>query len=134
LIYYRSIRKERELISMFRKLSKMAVLSFLLSLLICSSMVGIVAAGKINTRNLEAEQFILEKSASINETLSKLFYKTEILAAMVRLGGGDIQDFDSVAAMIADDPAILNVLIAPGGVVSKMYSVLGDAEFIRELG
>jgi diguanylate cyclase (GGDEF)-like protein len=40
---------------------------------------------------------------------------------MVQHGGGDIENFDAVASIIMDDPSVLNVLIAPGGVVSRTY-------------
>jgi diguanylate cyclase (GGDEF)-like protein len=86
-------------------------------------MVGVVIIARARAEDLQAEQFIMEKSSRINATLSNLFFKTEILAALIQYGGGEISDFDTIAAIIVDDPAILNVLIAPGGVVTRAYPV-----------
>jgi len=115
---------------MFPNISRVAILSFLVSLILFSFMTGAVIISTTHNETLQKEQFILEKSLRIEETLSKLFYKTEILAALVRHGEGDIQDFEGIAALIVDDPAILNILIAPGGVVSNVYSVYGDESLL----
>jgi len=72
----------------------------------------------------------MEKSLRIQDTLFGLFYKTEILAALVQHGDGQIQDFDSIAALIMDNPAILNVLIAPGGIVEKAFSIYDDVDLL----
>jgi diguanylate cyclase (GGDEF)-like protein len=108
--------------NLFPNLSRMAVLSFAVSLLICSFMVGAVIIGRTHNEALQKEQFISEKSRQIEDTLSRLFYKTEVLAALVRHGDGYIHDFAGIAALIVDDPAILNILIAPGGVVTSAFS------------
>ncbi|MDR2572271.1 MAG: hypothetical protein LBD23_18505, partial [Oscillospiraceae bacterium] len=89
-------------------------------------MVGIIVAGNERNDSMQKEHFILEKSLRIEETLSRLFFKTEVLAALVRHGDGYIKDFDGIASLIVDDPAILNVLIAPDGIVTKVYSVYDD--------
>ena len=116
--------------NLFLNLSRMAIVSSLISLTLCSFMVGAVITGRERNEALQTEQFILEKSLRIEDTLSKLFFKTEVLAALVRHGDGYIHDFDSIAALIVDDPAILNVLIAPGGVVTSAYSTLGDVSLL----
>jgi len=108
----------------------MALLSFLLSLVLCSFMVGAVITGRIKNDILQIEQFVFEKTSRIEETLSKLFYKTEMLAALVRYGNGVIQDFDGIAALIVDEPAILNILIAPNGIVTNAYSVRDDVSLL----
>jgi len=115
---------------MFTNISRIAVLSFLISLMLCAFMVGSVIVARERNEVLRREQFILEKTLRIEETLSKLLFKTEVLAALVRHGDGYIHDFDGLAAVIIDDPAILNVLIAPDGIVTKAYSTLGDVSLL----
>jgi len=75
---------------------------------------------------IQKEQIMSEKIQRIDEVLSRLFYKTEILAALIRQGEGRIDNFDKIAPSIVDDPAILNILIAPNGVVSHAYSPVSD--------
>lgn len=53
---------------------------------------------------------------------------------------GKVENFEKVASTLVDDPAILNVLVAPGGVVSDVYprkgneAVLGLNFFARGAG
>jgi diguanylate cyclase (GGDEF)-like protein len=73
------------------------------------------------------EQLILEKTLRINEVISKLLYKTEALAALVKQGNGIVDNFDKIASsIIIDSPAILNVLLAPDGVVTEVYPLTGN--------
>ena len=111
----------------FSNLSRMAVLSFIVSLMLSSLMVGAVIIDRANNAVLQTEQFILKKRLLLEDTLSKLFSKTDVLAALVRHGDGYIQDFEGIASLIVDDSAIQNVLIAPGGVVSSAFSTHDDA-------
>jgi len=69
------------------------------------------------------EQLIIEKSLKINEVVSRHLHKTQVLSAMVMQGDGYIDDFDKMAAALVNDPAILNVLIAPDGIVTHAFSL-----------
>lgn len=89
-------------------------------------MVGVVIVNKERSEALQQEQFILEKSLRIQEALSRLFFRTEILAALIRQGNGYIEDFDAIAALIVDDPSISNILIAPDGIVTSVFSTHDD--------
>ena len=122
--------KEIKLKSSFLGLSVMAIVSFFVSLLLCTAMVIVVINGRLNNEDLKAEQFLLEKNLRIQDTLSSLFFKTEMLAALVQYGDGHIPDFDGIAALIVDEPAILNVLIAPDGIVTNAYSSLDDVSLL----
>jgi len=53
-----------------------------------------------------------------------------VLSALVIQNDGEIENFKQVAAIIIDDPAILNVLIAPSGVVSDVYPLQGNEAVI----
>ena len=92
----------------------MLALSILVSLFI------IINRGQME--RLAMERLIAEKSSEINEVVSKLFYRTEILSSFVIQNEGDISRFEQMALIIVDDPAILNVLVAPDGVVSNAFS------------
>ena len=118
--------KKRKTKNVLENLSILAVVSFIVLLVTSAIMVNIVIAGRENNDALQTERFLVEKSLKIQDTLSGFFFKTEMLAALVQHGDGHIHDFDGIAALIVNDPVILNVLIAPGGVVEKAYSTLGD--------
>ncbi|MCL2254836.1 MAG: ATP-binding protein [Lachnospiraceae bacterium] len=106
------------------KLSGIAITAFIISLIISTFVTTLVVVNRINVEKLILEQLILEKSLRISDVIAKLLYKTEALSALVIHGADDIDliKFDEMAPIIADDPSILNVLIAPGGIVSHAYS------------
>jgi len=110
----------------FAKLSGAAVLSFLCSLTLCSFLIGATIKNKLDLEKLNVNQLMLEKSFRINLTISKLLYKTNILASIIIQGNGSADGFDLAAPVIADNPAILNVLLAPDGVVSNVYPFEGN--------
>ncbi len=105
----------------YKKLSLSCILSFLLTLLLCSYVIGLTVVNRLNVERLTMEQLIMEKSIKINQTISKLIYKTQALSALVIQSDGEIKDFDRVAEAVVDNPAIANILVAPGGVVSQVY-------------
>lgn len=104
-----------------KKISCAAILSFLFSLALCSSITIVTIIDRENYEELKIEHLILEKTYRINEVISRIIYRTNSLAAMVVHENGVINDFERMASPIADDPVILNLLIAPKGIVSNVY-------------
>ncbi len=102
------------------------VATFLASILFCSLLICISIRNKADNEKMTMERLIMEKSVKVSEVISKLLYKTQALSALVIQNDGRIQDFERVAATIVDDPAILNILVAPAGVVSDVYPLQGN--------
>jgi len=114
----------------FAKISPAAVLSFLCSLALCFFLVGAIIKSRLNVEKLNVNQLMIEKSFRINLIITRLLYKTNVLASVVMEKNGSTDDFDLIAPVIADNPAILNVLIAPDGVVSNVYPLEGNENLI----
>ncbi len=76
------------------------------------------------------EYLAFSKSHKISEVIISLLYKAEALAALVVQGDGKIEAFERVAAILITDPAIRNILLAPGGVVSHVYPVETNKEAV----
>lgn len=80
---------------------------------------------------------ILNQSNKITNVLSKLLYKTQSLASLIIQNNGEIINFGKTATAMVDDSVILNVLLAPAGIVQEVYpregneAVLG-VEFFSE--
>ncbi len=110
-----------------KTLSFSTMASFGICLLLCTVLITVTVVNRNNVERLEMEQLIMEKSVRISDVISRLLYKTEALAALVVQGNGEMENFERVAATICDDPAIMNVLIAPEGVVSAVYPIQGNA-------
>ncbi|UQZ90342.1 sensor domain-containing diguanylate cyclase [Deltaproteobacteria bacterium Smac51] len=117
---------ENKMLNESRKISPKAAVVLLLSLFLCSLLIGVTIKNKYDLEKVTMERVIIEKSISINEVVSKLLYKTQALAALVIQNNGEIANFEKVAATIVDDPAILNILVAPEGVVSGVYPLKGN--------
>lgn len=69
---------------------------------------------------------ILNQSAKITNVLSKLLYKTQALSSLIIQNNGEIVNFEKTAIAIVDDPAILNVLLAPDGIVQDVFPREGN--------
>ena len=105
-----------------KEIYKKTVMSFLLAFLICAFASIIVIQDKINVERLKIERLILESSFAINDVISKQLYKTKLLEALVIEGNGTVEDFHEMAHIImANEPAIANLLLAPNGIVSDVY-------------
>ena len=112
-------------------ISKKAVFSFLISLIVFGSSICLTILNRADVERLQTEQLIMEKSLRINETISQLLHKTQILSHLVVQSNGEIENFESIAAsIVGSDPAILNVLAAPNGVVTHAYSHEGSQTII----
>jgi len=104
------------------------IISFLSSLLLCSFLIIFTIEYKRNIEMLQLDQHILESSYRIHEDISKKLYKTKALAALVIQGDGVVNNFQEIASVIiADEPAIANVLLAPDGIVTDVYPIEGNS-------
>jgi len=106
------------------------VLVFLVSLVLCWVFAAISIQDFLSHERSMMDRLIAEKSIQINKSISEMIYKAQSLAALVLNDDGKIHDFRRTAATIVDDPAILNVLIAPGGVVSDVYPLEGNEQVL----
>ena len=104
-------------------ISTVSILVFLVLLGLLSFILFNMISNRLRMENLQMEQLIVEKSLKINEVVSRHLNKTQVIAAMVVQGDGHIEDFGKMAAALVDDPAILNVLIAPDGIVTHAFSL-----------
>lgn len=95
--------------------------AFVVALAICLALVTSTIRYKTHVASLEMERLLVETSMAVTERISMLMRKAYVLEVLVRQHNGDIDWFDALAPTLVDDPAILNVLVAPGGVVRKIY-------------
>lgn len=106
------------------------VVAFALALSACTVVTGLYIYNKSRMEYAQMEQVVLINANKINNTITKLLYKTQILATLVVQNNGDVQDFERVASVISDDPAVKDVLIAPNGIVSDIYPIEGNEKAI----
>lgn len=120
----------RKITVFIKKIYGKTIFSFLITFALCISLISVSVFNKVSLERLTMEQLIIEKSIKANEVLSRLLYKTQTLAALLIRDNGELNDFKQIAATIIDDPAILNVLVAPNGVVSNVYPLAGNEAVI----
>ena len=99
---------------------------FNVMLILCLATSAAILFNQNHIERLSMETLIAEKSAHIDDTISKLFYRTQTLSSFIRQYNGDLDNFEDIAAILTDDPVILNVLVAPDGVVSHVYPLEGN--------
>jgi len=111
-----------------KKISPVAIFSLLTALIFCSFIISATIIDRTKVVDMELEQKIIEKTHRISETITKLLFKTHVLSALIVHDNGE--GFDIIAPTIVDDPSIRNVLIAPDGIVTKVYPVSGNENVI----
>ncbi len=104
-----------------KRLFLSTIIAFLSSIALTAAILVVIVSNKAQADKLIMEQMIMEKTERLTDIIHKLLYKTEALAALVVQNNGGINNFERVASTLLDDPAIANLLIAPGGVVSHVY-------------
>jgi len=104
-----------------RNISVKAIAVFLITFGLCLTLITVMLFNRTRIEGLTMERLVLERSIQINDTLSRLLLRAQILSSFVVHNDGDISDFDHWASFLVDDPAIQNLLIAPGGIVSHIY-------------
>ncbi len=106
-------------------------ISLLCVLLILSSIASyFLVQRKFQIEYNKMEMIILNQSNKITNVLSKLLYKTQALASLIIQNNGEIINFEKTAIAMVDDPAILNVLLAPNGIVTDVYPREGNEAVI----
>jgi len=103
-----------------------AIVVFLVTFSLCLALVSAMLFNRTRIERLTMEYLVLEKSFQIDSTLSRLLMRTQILSSLIMHNEGDASDFAHWASFLIDDPAILNLLIAPGGIVSYIYPMEGN--------
>ena len=110
------------------KISTIALVSLLVSLIFCAFIISATIIDKTDLTKLGLEQLIYESTHRINDAVLKLLYKAHSISALIAYDGGS--SFDIVAPTIVDDPSIRNILIAPDGIVAKVYPLAGNESVI----
>jgi len=111
---------------MARRVSLPAITAFLLALALCFLLVFVMVLNRIQVERLTMEHLISESSVRINAAMSRLLFRVHTLSYYIVYNSGQIADFPKLAAMLIDDPSILNMLIAPDGVVSEVFPMEGN--------
>ena len=116
-----------------KEMASKVILPSVISIALCGILISATIVNRHNIIKMETEKLLLEKNMRINEILSGLVYKTRALSAIVVQGNGNVENFTQIApAIIADNPAILNVILAPNGIISDVYPYYGNESLIGQ--
>jgi diguanylate cyclase (GGDEF)-like protein len=99
------------------------------TLLLCIVLIVFATMNKINLEDLTMQQLLLEKANKANDSLSRLLYKTQTLSVFALRNHAE-EDFEEIALSLMDDPAMLNIIIAPDGIVKHVYPIEGNEEVL----
>ncbi|MDR1946249.1 MAG: sensor domain-containing diguanylate cyclase [Desulfovibrio sp.] len=109
-----------------QKLSKRVIVVFLASSTVSILIVLSIIFSRISAESSSIDYIIFEKTSKINEIISDLLFKTRIVSTIITLNKGKVENFEQIAASIIDDPSILNILVAPSGIVEYVYPLQGN--------
>jgi len=72
------------------------------------------------------QQLITSRANTTKDIITRLVYKTEVIASYIKMNNGEIKDFEVLANAIIDDENIVNFILAPQGKVAYTYSLTGN--------
>jgi diguanylate cyclase (GGDEF)-like protein len=121
---------EKQNVKKIKSISIAAIFSFLVSIGFCSFLISATIINKKNIEKLRIEQQIVDISQRITETIKRLLYKTQMLSTIIVHDNGNTDSFELIAPSIVDDPIIQNVLLAPNGIITKVYPYLENSSLI----
>jgi len=110
----------------FGSISTRTIIVFVSTLICCLLISLAVFINRTEFERLTMEALIYEKGNSVVESISDLLYRTQTLASFILQYGGDDFDFERLAPLLVADPAIFNILIAPDGIVTRVYPLEGN--------
>lgn len=113
----------------FKRASRF-LLIFIPAFFFCLAVTAAYIHNKSEMEFAKMNQLVMVQTNKVNNVLTKLLYKTQVLSALVIQNNGEIRDFDRVASITIDDPAIRNVILAPDGTVSHVYPLEGNEKVI----
>lgn len=113
---------------MIQKLKKLKyfVSIFFLLIFLCGLCAYFLVDRKFQIEYAAMERIILEQNAKMSAVMSELLNKTQALATVLMRQSDVTKNFHEVAPLLMDDPAILNFVVAPDGVVSAVYPLKGN--------
>jgi len=114
----------------FGGVSQATILSLFVSLSICFFLAGIAIKNKTSIERLRLEQLAMAQSNHLSAVITKQLYKAYALSALITQSAGQMEGFDRLAPFLLDDRVILNFLLAPGGIVTKVFPQVGNEDLI----
>lgn len=118
--------KARRAIVSKRRVTRIVFGAFFVTLAICLALSAYIEYGR-RAREDDQMKFIAGTvSAQAYEVLSAQLNKAKTLEAFVVQNNGGTDGFDRVARLLVTDSTVRNVLLAPGGVVSTVYPLVGN--------
>lgn len=109
-----------------RGLCSGAVAGLMISVAVCSFLIVVAVMNRMNMEELRMERLAADKSLLISDEIERPLYKTQALAALVIQGEGDIENFEAMASRLMEGTLISNMLLAPGGIVKRIYPLEGN--------
>ena len=105
-----------------------AAVGFLITLCMCLVLVFFMADNRVRAEQMVVEQLIAEQSVRLNDRISHLLFRIMTIETSVQFHGGNIRSlhFQRLAEMLADDPAIRSLILAPNAVVTDVFPREGN--------
>lgn len=103
-----------------------SIVAFLIALLAFLAAMFALRQAKVNMEQQELRILAFTTANKIGKVVTDRVWKAETLATLLVQGDGKIDDFDKIAAILVNDPSVLNVSLAPGGKVTEIFPLAGN--------
>lgn len=103
-----------------------SIIIFLIAL--CVLLGALLAFRQVKNGMAQQELNLLTVSTAnkITKEVTDRIWKAGTLATLIVQGNGKMDDFEKIAAILVNDPTILNVSIAPDGIVTNIFPLMGN--------
>lgn len=106
---------------MNRKSSILVVIAFFATFSTCLLFIVPAIKSRITTEQIRLEHLITDKSKKISEAISIPVNQLYTVASYIEQKNGNLDDIEDFAATIVNNEYIRNLIIAPGGIVTKVF-------------
>lgn len=101
-------------------------LAFIATLGICLTIIIPSISSLVTSAQVRVAQLNTDNTIRISEAITTPINQIRTVAAYIEGNKGDLSNFDELAAIIVDSPYVRNLIIAPNGVVTKVYPATED--------
>lgn len=105
---------------------RMAMIVFAIVLAALAGVLVVLYHLRENILQRDLRQLATNTANKVTEVITDRLWKADTLATLIVQGNGKMDDFEKIAAILVNDQAILNVSLAPNGIVSDIFPKTGN--------
>ena len=127
---YKQIRTVNKKQSLAKSIGREPIATFGVLITVTIIISIAVAQNRLEIERFTMERLAMEQSTRVSTLLQRMFQRGYIFGQLVESTAGENEGLVQLAYNLADDAAIMNLSIAPGGIVSEAFPLGGNEALI----